>query len=119
MSCTRSIAAAVLGWLPFFCHADAALAIDAGQVLYQTVCSACHGPENVMVSAPKAGDLADWGKRLARGPKGIETLTDNAVNGFGAMPARGGNSELSRDQILQAIRFMMQPRTTGDPSTPR
>ena len=71
-----------------------------------------------MVSAPKAGDTADWGMRLAARGNGIETLTDHAVNGFGAMPAKGGRTELSRDQILQAIRFMMQPRTSGDASTP-
>ncbi|WP_114968291.1 c-type cytochrome [Rhodoferax ferrireducens] len=118
MTRTRFAAMAMFGLLPFFCHADA-LAVDAGQTLYQSVCRACHGPENVMVSAPKAGDTADWGQRLSRGSRGLETLADNAVNGFGAMPAKGGRSELSRDQILLAIKFMMQPRPSGDPSAPR
>lgn len=109
MNCKRLAAIATLAVLPFFCHADDALALDAGATLYQSVCRACHGPENVMVSAPKAGDVAEWGRRLARGEKGLETLTDNAVNGFAAMPPKGGRGELARDQIQQAIKFMMMP----------
>jgi cytochrome c5 len=112
-------AMAAVGCWPFFCHADVAPAIDAGRTLYQSVCRGCHGPETVRVSAPKAGDLAEWEQRLSRGSRGLETLADNAVNGFGAMPAKGGRSELSRDQILQAVRFMMQPRASSDAATLR
>lgn len=111
----RNFAAVVtLGVLPLFCHAD-----DAGRALYQSVCSACHGPENVMVSAPKAGDMVEWGKRLSRGSRGLETLTDNAVNGFAAMPPKGGRSELSRDQIRQVIKFMMMNPKSTELSEPR
>jgi cytochrome c oxidase cbb3-type subunit 3 len=115
MACTRFAVIVPLGLLSFPCHADAASATDAGQEFYRSVCSACHGPENVMVSAPKAGDIAEWGRRLARGAKGIETLTDNAINGFAAMPAKGGRSELSRVQIRQAIEFMMTSRNSTAP----
>lgn len=110
MTRARFAAVALFGLLPFFSHADAAPVIDAGQTLYELVCRACHGPENVMVSAPKAGDTVDWGQRLSRGSRGLETLADNAVNGSGAMPAKAGHSELSRDQILLAIKFMMMPQ---------
>lgn len=65
-----------------------------------------------MVSSPKAGDTAEWGKRLA---KGLEAVTDNAVNGFGAMPPKGGAGELSRDKIRQAIEFMMAPLKSTEP----
>jgi len=91
--------------LPFLCQADDAPATDAGEALYESMCSACHGPENVMVSTPKGGGLAEWGRRAARGAKGLETLTDNAVNGLAATLLKGGRSELSRDQIRQAIAF--------------
>ena len=60
-----------------------------------------------MVSSPKAGDVAEWGKRLSKAQNEIETLTNHAVEGFGAMPAKGGHAELSRDQIREAIRYMM------------
>ena len=90
--------------------AFSAHAAEPGLATYQSVCIACHAVENVMVSAPKAGDSAAWQKRLAAQPKGLESLTDNAMNGIGAMPAKGGRDELTREQVQQAIRFMMTPR---------
>ena len=100
----RIIAVAALS---LFSVAGKASAGDVGRTVYQSVCIACHAPQNVMVSAPKAGDLAEWGKRLSRAQNGVETLTDHAVAGFGAMPAKGGHAELSREQIREAIKFMM------------
>lgn len=96
-----------LASLHLILYADASLANEEGRAIYTSVCSACHAPENVMVSSPKAGDTAEWSKRLA---KGLEAVTDNAVNGFAAMPPKGGVSELSREQIRQAIQYMAAPR---------
>jgi cytochrome c5 len=110
MACTRFAVIVTLGLLSYACHADAAPAIDAGQKIYQSVCRACHGPENVMVSAPKAGDTAEWDKRLATAANGIETLTYHAVDGFAAMPAKCGASALTRQQIRQAIGYMAAPQ---------
>ena len=106
----RNIALAAFGLFAFTGEASAG---DVGRTVYQSVCIACHAPQNVMVSAPKAGDVADWGKRLASAQNSVETLTDHAVAGFGAMPAKGGHSELSREQVREAIRFMMA-RSTRD-----
>jgi cytochrome c5 len=103
----RFIILAALAALPLASHAG-----DTGRTSYQSVCIACHAPENVMVSAPKAGDVAEWRKRLDRGPHGLDTLTEHAIEGFGAMPPKGGHSELSREQIRQAIEFMMRPQDT-------
>lgn len=119
MICSNFATVVTLSMLPLICHADDAPAPDAGRALYQSVCSACHGPENVMVSAPKAGDVVEWSKRLSRGSRGLETLTDNAINGFAAMPPKGGRNELSRDQIRQVIRFMMMDRKSTERSDPR
>ncbi len=94
-------------FLHLISYTDAVLANDEGRTIYTSVCSACHAPENVMVSSPKAGDTAEWSKRLA---KGLEAVTDNAVNGFAAMPPKGGASELSRQQIRQAIQYMAAHR---------
>jgi cytochrome c5 len=79
---------------------------EQGRTVYQNVCMACHSPENVMVSAPKAGDIKEWARRGEQAPDGLEMLTDHAVNGFGAMPAKGGHAELTRDQVRDAIKFM-------------
>lgn len=80
---------------------------DAGRVVYESSCRACHDPVNVMVSSPKAGDATEWARRLG---KGIEKATDNAVNGIGAMPPNGGATGLTREQIRDAILHMAAPR---------
>lgn len=96
--------------------ADDGQRIEAGKTVYQAVCIACHAPENVMVSAPKAGDVAEWTRRAARGPGGLDMLADNAVNGFGAMPPKGGATDLTRAQIRDAIEFMRAPSPDRKPN---
>jgi len=85
-------------------------AADLGRETYQAVCIACHAPENVMVSSPKQGDGKEWQRRLARAGS-VSALADNAINGYEAMPPKGGREDLSREQIEAAIRFMMVSRT--------
>ncbi len=58
-----------------------------GEKAYATVCSACHGAG--INGAPKVGDHAAWGPRIAQGK---ETLYTHAINGKGAMPPRGGTT---------------------------
>ena len=58
-----------------------------GEKAYATVCSACHGAG--INGAPKVGDHAAWGPRIAQGK---ETLYSHALNGKGAMPPKGGTT---------------------------
>lgn len=111
MKLAHSFAVVTFVFLQQICITGSALANEAGREIYDSICSACHAPENVMVSSPKAGDSIEWEKRLR---KGLETLTDNALNGIGAMPPKGGASELSREQLRQAIRYMAEPQKRGD-----
>ena len=91
-------------------------AVPPGRAVYESVCIACHAAANVMVAAPKFGDAEQWRLRLARSANGIETLTEHAVNGFGAMPPKGGAAHLSHADIRNAITYMMageQPNGAG------
>jgi cytochrome c5 len=90
----------------------------SGRTVYESICIACHAPENVMVAAPKRGDANDWAQRLARSPKGIDTLTEHAIEGFGAMPAKGGAAELSRAEARLAIDYMMASPSQQDKASP-
>ena len=74
----------------------------AGEEVYNRACVACHATG--VSGAPKAGDVAVWGPRLA---KGIDTLLQNAVNGVGVMPPRGGQLSLSDAEVRAAIEFML------------
>ena len=72
----------------------------SGEEVYNAVCTNCHG--SGMLGAPKMGSAADWGPRKA---KGKDTLYTHAINGFNAMPARGGG-ELSDQEVKNAVDYM-------------
>jgi cytochrome c5 len=67
--------------------APAAAVPTTGEQAYTQVCSACHGTG--VNGAPKIGDHAAWGPRIAQGK---DTLYKDAINGKGNMPAKGGTT---------------------------
>ncbi|MDR9425009.1 MAG: c-type cytochrome [Marinobacter sp.] len=74
----------------------------SGQAVYDAACSACHA--SGVAGAPIMGDADAWAPRI---DKGMETLTNHALNGFNAMPARGACSDCSDDEIVAAIEYMV------------
>lgn len=86
--------------------AAAALPAD-GAAAYQVACTACHGTG--IAGAPKSGDKAAWGPRLAQGK---DTLYKHAIEGFngktGVMPAKGGQTAWPDDLVKQAVDHMVQ-----------
>ena len=79
-------------------HDNSALAVAAapksaadvpttGEQAFTKVCSACHAQG--INGAPKIGDHAAWGPRIAQGK---EALYSHAIEGKGAMPPRGGTT---------------------------
>jgi cytochrome c5 len=78
-----------------------------GTELYEQTCSACHGQG--IGGAPRAGDKAAWGPRIA---KGKSVLYDHAIHGFtgsaGVMPPKGGRTDVSDDLVKQAVDHMVQ-----------
>ena len=69
---------------------------------YQSACFACHGTG--AAGAPKLGDAAAWGPRIS---KGKDTLYGHAINGFNAMPPKGGNASLSDDTVKAIVDYMV------------
>jgi cytochrome c5 len=68
-------------------------------------CAMCHAAG--VAGAPKPGDKADWAPRIAQGK---DTLYKHAMEGFtgskGVMPARGGATTLSDDDVKAAVDYM-------------
>jgi cytochrome c5 len=85
--------------------APAAHAPMSGEQIVGSVCSACHG--SGMLGAPKIGDKAAWSGRL-KAAGGIDGLVGSAAKGKGSMPARGGNPDLSNDELKAAIQQMLK-----------
>ncbi len=73
-----------------------------GEKIYGATCAACHGAG--VLGAPKFGDKALWGPRVA---KGKDTLYSSALNGFNMMPPRGGNAALSDADVKAAVDYMI------------
>ncbi len=84
----------------------AAAAVD-GKGTYDSACAACHTAG--VAGAPKLGDAAAWGERIAQG---AEQLHLHAINGYqgkvGYMPPRGGNASLSDDAVKAAVDYMVE-----------
>jgi cytochrome c5 len=81
---------------------------DVGETVYKGLCVNCHGIAAMAAMIPQTGDAAAWEARIA---KGIDTLYDNAINGFtgdmGMMPPRGSNPALSDDEVKAAVDYMV------------
>lgn len=78
--------------------------LTADQV-YAQACAACHTAG--VLNAPKVGDKGDWGKRAAA-DGGLDGLTAIAIKGKNSMPARGGNPDLSDDEIKATVKLMLE-----------
>lgn len=77
----------------------------SGEQVVSSVCSACHG--SGVLGAPKIGDKAAWGPRLKEAG-GVDGLVAVATKGKGSMPPRGGNPDLSNDELKAAIQQMLK-----------
>lgn len=66
---------------------DANRPLASGEAVYTAQCVACHAAG--LAGAPKFGDAAAWGPRIATG---YEALLTSALKGKGAMGAQGGGA---------------------------
>ena len=86
---------------------SAAVSAADGTAVYNSLCIACHG--SGVGGAPKLDDKDAWKDRIA---KGEDELVKSAINGMqgynGVMPPRGGNPNLSDEEIRAAVVYMME-----------
>ena len=76
-----------------------------GKVIYDNLCGACH--TSGAGGAPKLV-AGEWTARIAQG---MDTLNTHAIKGYqgsaGIMPAKGGNPNLSDEQVIAAVQWMV------------
>jgi len=77
----------------------------SGEQLVTEVCGACHAAG--MLGAPKVGDKADWEKRKAAAG-GFDGLAAHAIAGIRQMPARGGNPDLTDEEVKSAVAQLLR-----------
>jgi cytochrome c5 len=71
-----------------------------GEQVFKAQCTTCHTAGTL--GAPKFGDAAAWGPRIA---KGFDALVQSALHGKNAMPAQGGG-EFSDLEVSRAVAYM-------------
>lgn len=82
------------------------VAIEGGELIYQQACQMCH--EAGVAGSPMIGDAAAWAARMEQGR---DKLVSNAIGGIGVMPPKGGQSQLSDEEVASAVDFMIQQTT--------
>ncbi len=82
---------------------SAPVAADAGKATYDKACLACHSTG--VAGAPILGKKDAWTSRISQG---IDKLYSNAINGFKAMPAKGGAASLSDEEVKAVVDYMVE-----------
>ena len=72
-----------------------------GKAVYNAVCQTCQAAG--LLGSPILGDAGAWGPRIS---KGKETLYTHAINGFNAMPAKGG-ADIPDEEVQNAVDYMV------------
>jgi cytochrome c5 len=84
---------------------EQAVAFDGsldGEMIYSSVCAACHATG--VANAPKPGSA----ELSQRAEKGVDAVIKTAMDGLNAMPARGGRPDLSDEQIKAVVEYMLK-----------
>ena len=76
----------------------------SGEEIVRVQCSKCH--QAGVGGAPKIGDRSDW---IPRMQQGLDAVVRSAINGHGAMPARGGLANLTDTEMRNAVVYMFNP----------
>jgi cytochrome c5 len=71
--------------------------------IYRAVCAACH--DTGAADAPLKGDEGVWADRLGQG---LDTVVQHAIDGIGAMPARGGDASLSDEEVRASVVYLLE-----------
>lgn len=80
--------------------------LKQGRTIWLGTCESCHGYG--IAGAPIPMEASEWKERLKK-PQSV--LYEHAIKGFFGpddtmMPERGGNSELSDDEVKAAVDYM-------------
>lgn len=74
-----------------------------GKDVYERVCAFCHNAG--IAGAIKLNDKSAWGKHIHHG---IDHMVESVINGKGAMPARGGNPNLTDEEIEASVNYIVE-----------
>lgn len=86
---------------------EVAAAEVSGKPVYEQACALCH--DMGIGGAPAIRDKPAWSPRISRG---LEQMVQHAIEGYtgesGFMPAKGGFTHLSDDEVATAVSYMVE-----------
>ncbi|MCK9503218.1 MAG: c-type cytochrome [Porticoccaceae bacterium] len=84
-------------------------ALAQGEAIVKSTCLVCHSQG--MNGAPIVGNAKMWKPRASQG---LGTLVQHAIEGYGLMPAKGGNESLGEEDIRLAVGYMLSRLPEGN-----
>ena len=75
---------------------------SAGELIVKKNCKVCHAQG--INGAPIIGNKKMWGPRLSQGEA---VLIQHAIDGYELMPAKGGNEDLTNEEITLAVQYFI------------
>jgi len=73
-----------------------------GMRIYNRVCKECH--DEGKNGAPRLEETSEWQRRIFQGE---EVLDQHALQGYLRMPAKGGHPELSDQDVIDAVHYII------------
>lgn len=77
--------------------------LSPGELTYQQACALCHA--SGVGDAPIPGEQDAWTERLAAGR---EVMIASSLDGKGVMPPKGGQLQLSDEDVIAAVDYMLE-----------
>ena len=84
-------------------HTENQSETSIGKVIYERVCASCHNAG--VAGAIKLNDKATWKKHIHHG---IDHMVESVIKGKGNMPARGGDPDLTNEEIEAAVNYIVE-----------
>lgn len=74
-----------------------------GKEVYQDSCAVCHNKGQL--DAPILGDKQQWATLLR---KNFDVLLHNTLQGINGMPAKGGCTSCTGEEVIAAVKYMAE-----------
>jgi cytochrome c5 len=74
-----------------------------GESVYRASCATCH--DKGQLGAPVLGNRQQWDARLR---KNFDELLHNTLQGYNAMPAKGGCTSCTGEEVIAAVKYMAE-----------
>ena len=76
----------------------------SGQEVYDQVCASCH--DTGAAGSPLLDATDEWEQRLDE--RGFDGIVQSVIDGMGAMPARGGDSDATDDELEASVKYILE-----------